>query len=226
MMVQNGDVDGMVAGEDMYYPDTLRPALETIGTDEGVDHVAGLYMIVLEDELIFFADTTVNIDPDAETLSEIAVLSAGFVRWLGIEPRVAMLSFSNFGSVRHPQSDKVRRAAALVKQKHPALMIDGEMQVETAANSWIRKEAYPFSDLQGETNVYIFPDLNAANIAYKLLARFGGAEVIGPILLGMAASVQVLQRGSTAAEIVNLTAMAVVDAQERKAGRRVEGRAD
>jgi malate dehydrogenase (oxaloacetate-decarboxylating)(NADP+) len=226
MMVHNGDVDGLVAGEDMYYPDTLRPALETIGTDEGVEHVAGLYMIVLENELIFFADTTVNIDPDAETLSEIAVLSAGFVRWLGIEPRVAMLSFSNFGSVRHPQSDKVRRAAALVKQKHPNLMIDGEMQVETAANSWIRREAYPFSDLQGETNVYIFPDLNAANIAYKLLARFGGAEVIGPILLGMAGSVQVLQRGSTAAEIVNLTAMAVVDAQERKAGRRVEGGVD
>jgi len=223
MMLRQGDVDGIVAGEDMYYPDTLRPALETIGTAPGVEHVAGLYMIVLEKELIFFADTTVNIDPDAETLAEIAVLSAGFVRWLGIEPRVAMLSFSSFGSVRHPQSDKVRRAAALVKARHPTLMIDGEMQVETASNAAIRKTSYPFSDLQGETNVYIFPDLNAANIAYKLLARFGGAEVIGPILMGMEQPVQVLQRGSTAAEILNLTAVAVVDAQERKnAGRRVE----
>jgi len=221
MMLQQRDVDGLVAGEEMYYPDTLRPALETIGTARGVEHVAGLYMIVLQKELIFFADTTVNIDPDAETLAEIAVLSAGFVRWLGIEPRVAMLSFSNFGSVRHPQSDKVRSAAALVKSRHPTLIIDGEMQVETAASSATRGEAYPFSDLQGETNVFIFPDLNAANIAYKLLATFGGAEVIGPILLGMRRPVQVLQRGSTAADILNLTAVAVVDAQERKARRRM-----
>jgi malate dehydrogenase (oxaloacetate-decarboxylating)(NADP+) len=219
MMVREGDVDGLVAGEDMYYPDTLRPALRTIDTAPGVERVAGLYMLVLEKELIFFADTTVNIDPDAETLAEIAILSAGFVRWLGIEPRVAMLSFSNFGSVRHPQSDKVRRAVDIVKGRHPALVIDGEMQVETAAIAEMRKQVYPFSSLRGDANVYIFPDLNAANIAYKLLARFGGAEAIGPILLGMAGPVQVLQRGSTAADIVNLTAIAVVDAQERKAGR-------
>jgi malate dehydrogenase (oxaloacetate-decarboxylating)(NADP+) len=219
MMVQRGDVDGIVAGEDMYYPDTLRPALQTIGTAPGVRNVAGLYMLVLEKEVIFFADTTVNIEPDAETLAEIAVLSAGFVRWLGIEPRVAMLSFSNFGSVRHPDSEKVRRAVSIVKQRHPEIMIDGEMQVEPAASGKLRKEIYPFSELTGDANVYIFPDLDAANIAYKLLARFGGAEAIGPILMGMAGSVQVLQRGSTAADIVNLTAMAVVDAQERRAGR-------
>jgi malate dehydrogenase (oxaloacetate-decarboxylating)(NADP+) len=219
MMVREGDVDGLVAGEDMYYPDTLRPALETVGTARGIRHVAGLYMLVLEKELIFFADTTVNIDPDEETLAEIAVLSAGFVRWLGIEPRVAMLSFSNFGSVRHPHSDKVRRAVESVRRMHPNLIIDGEMQVEPAATEAIRRETWPFSTLQGDANVYIFPDLNAANIAYKLLARFGGAEAIGPILLGMAGPVQVLQRGSTAADILNLTALAVVDAQERKAGR-------
>ena len=219
MMVTEGDVDGLVAGEEMYYPDTLRPALETIGTAPGVQKAAGLYMLVLEKELIFFADTTVNIDPDDQTLAEIAALSAGFVRWLGIEPRVAMLSFSNFGSVRHPQSDKVRRAVELVRQHHPELMIDGEMQVEAASMGDLRREVYPFSTLVGDANVYIFPDLNAANIAYKLLARFGQAEVIGPILLGMASSVQVLQRGSTAADILNLTAMAVVYAQERKSNR-------
>jgi malate dehydrogenase (oxaloacetate-decarboxylating)(NADP+) len=219
MMVQRGDADGVVAGEDMYYPEALRPALQTIGTTPGVRHVAGLYMLVLEKELIFFADTTVNIEPDAETLAEIASLSAGFVRWLGIEPRVAMLSFSNFGSVRHPHAETVRRAVALVKQQHPEIMVDGEMQVEPAASGKLRSEIYPFSDLIGDANVYIFPDLNAANIAYKLLARFGGAEAIGPILLGMDRPVQVLQRGSTAADIVNLTAMAVVDAQERSAGR-------
>jgi malate dehydrogenase (oxaloacetate-decarboxylating)(NADP+) len=219
MMLSRGDVDGLVAGEEMYYPDTLRPALQTIGTAAGIDHVAGLYMLVLEKDLIFFADTTVNIDPDAETLAEIAVLSAAFVRWLGIEPRVAMLSFSNFGSVRHPQSVKVRQAVALVKERHPKLLIDGEMQVEVAADGELRKQTYPFSPLTGDANVYIFPDLNAANIAYKLLAGFGGAEAIGPILLGMARPVQVLQRGSTAADIVNLTAIAVVDAQERKRGR-------
>ena len=219
MMVHCSDVDGLVAGEEMHYPDTLRPALQTVGTADGVTHVAGLYMLVLEKGLIFFADTTVNIDPDAKTLAEIAVLSAGFVRWLGVEPRVAMLSFSNFGSVRHPDSDKVREAVALVRERHPNLVIDGEMQVETAASGELRAEVYPFSVLEGDANVYIFPDLNAANIAYKLLARFGGAEAIGPILMGMAGPIQVLQRGSTAADIVNLTAMAVVDAQERKAAR-------
>jgi len=215
MMVAESDIDGMVAGEDMYYSDTLRPALQTIGTADGVRHVAGLYMIALEKELIFFADTTVNIDPDEATLAEIAVLSANFVRWLGIEPRVAMLSFSNFGSVRHPSSDRMRRAVELVRQRDPELMVDGEMQVETASMGELRRQTYPFSTLIGDANVYIFPELDSANIAYKMLARFGEAEVIGPVLLGMARPVQVLQRGSTAAEILHLTAIAVVDAQER-----------
>ena len=217
MMVQQGDADGLVAGEEMHYPDTLRPALECISTSPGVKHVAGLYMMVLEKELVFFADTTVNIRPDAETLAEIARLSASFVQGLGIEPRVAMLSFSNFGSVRHPESDKVRGATELVKAQNPGLHIDGEMQVETAVIPEMRSEVYPFSALKGAANVYIFPDLNAANIAYKLLARMGGAEAIGPILLGMAKPVHVLQRSSSAADIMNLTALAVVDAQERLA---------
>ncbi|MGI9179377.1 MAG: NADP-dependent malic enzyme [Longimicrobiaceae bacterium] len=215
MMLCEDDVDGVVAGEEMYYPETIRPALETLGTSEDVNHVAGLYMVVLENELLFFADTTVNIDPDAETLAEIALLAARFVRRLGIEPRVAMLSFSNFGSARHPESEKVRRATELVKSLDPELVVDGEMQADTAVVPEIRARTYPFSELQGRANVLIFPNLSAANIAYKLLARLGGAEIIGPILLGMAHPVHVLERGSEAAAIANLTALAAVDAQER-----------
>jgi malate dehydrogenase (oxaloacetate-decarboxylating)(NADP+) len=216
MMVRGGDADGLLAGADMYYPETIRPALETIGTAPGVKRVAGLYLMVLEDQLLLFADTTVNIDPDAETLAEIATLSAGIAKELGIVPHIAMLSFSTFGSVRSPQSDKVRAAVALVKKLHPELRVEGEMQVEIAVLPNIR-EQYPFSDLDGPANILIFPDLNSANIAYKLMAKLGGAEAIGPVLMGMDRAVHVLQRGSTAADIVNLTALAVVDAQERGA---------
>jgi malate dehydrogenase (oxaloacetate-decarboxylating)(NADP+) len=217
MMVHEGDADGLVAGEEMHYPDTIRPALEVIGTSPDVNHVAGLYMMVLQDDIVFFADTTVNINPSAETLAEIALLSAAFVRRLGIEPRVAMLSFSNFGSARHPESEKVRLAVEIVKRLDPELIVDGEMQADTAAVPAIRARNYPFSELQGPANVFIFPGLNSANISYKLLARLGGAEAIGPILLGMERPIHVLERGCEAAAIVNLTAIAVVDAQERAA---------
>ncbi|MDB4950422.1 MAG: malic enzyme [Gemmatimonadetes bacterium] len=214
LMVAEGEADGLVAGEDMYYPETIRPALETLGTAPGVRKVAGLYMMVTEREILFFADTTVNIDPDAETLAETATLAAAFARRLGIEPRIAMLSFSNFGSVRSPQSDKVRRATEIIKRAQPGLEVDGEMQVETALDPEWRERVYPFSTLRGPANVLIFPDLNSANIAYKLVGRAGGAEAFGPILLGMARPVHVLQRGAEAAEIANLTAIAVVDAQD------------
>ena len=218
MMVLQGDADGLLAGEDMYYPETIRPALEVIGTAPGVRRVAGLYMMVLEQDLVFFADTTVNIDPDAETLAEIALLAADFVKRLGVVPRVGMLSFSNFGSVRSPQSDKVRRATELVKQRAPELEIDGELQADTAVLDDFRRENYPFSTLHRRPNVLIFPNLDAANIAYKLMWRMGNAEAFGPILLGMAHPIHVLQRGSEAADVLNLTALAVVDAQEH-AGR-------
>jgi malate dehydrogenase (oxaloacetate-decarboxylating)(NADP+) len=219
MMVREGEADGLVAGEDLHYPETIRPALQAIGTAPGVRHVAGLYMVVLEQEIVFFADTTVNIDPDAETLAEIATLSAGFVRRLGLVPRVAMLSFSNFGSTRHPQSDKMRRATELVRSTDPTLEIDGEMQADIAVMDDLRRELYPFSTLRNRPNVLIFPDLNAANIAYKLMMRLGRAEAFGPILLGMSHPVHVLQRASEAAEIANLTAVAVVDAQEHGGAR-------
>ncbi len=215
MMVREGDADGLIAGQEVAYPETIRPALEVIGTVASGKHVAGLYMMVTQHDLMFFADTTVNIEPDAATLAEITVLSAQFVRRLGIEPHVALLSFSNFGSARHPVSDKVRDAVRLAKIADPSLIVDGEMQADTAVVETILQKSYPFSTLQEKANVLIFPDLNAANIAYKLLWRVGGAEAIGPILLGMARPVHVLQRGSEAADIVNLTAIAVVDAQQR-----------
>jgi malate dehydrogenase (oxaloacetate-decarboxylating)(NADP+) len=218
LMVAEGDADGLVAGQDMYYPETIRPALQTLGTAPGVNQVAGLYMMVLEREILFFADTTVNVDPDAHQLADIARLAAAFVRGLGIEPRVAMLSFSNFGSVRDPRAEKMRAAAELVRRLDPSLEIDGEMQVETALNPELRQRMYPFSTLRRAANVLIFPGLDSANIAYKLLARLGAAEAFGPILLGMAHPVHVLQRGSEAAEILNLTAVAVVDAQRDRRG--------
>ena len=216
MMVAEGDADGAIAGIDSHYPETIRPALEAVGTDQSVNHVAGLYMMVLQQDLLFFADTTVNIQPDAETLAEIALLSADFVKRLGIEPRIGMLSFSNFGSTRHPEARKVRVATELVKAQRPELKIDGELQADTAVVDEIIQKRYPFSSLDRAANVLIFPDLNSSNVAYKLMARLGGAEAIGPILLGMAKPVHVLQRGSEAADVVNLTAIAVVDAQRRR----------
>ncbi len=215
MMVAEGDADGLIAGMEAHYPETIRPALEVVGTQANVSTVAGLYMMILQHDLVFFADTTVNIDPDAETLAEIALLSADFVKRLGVDPRVALLSFSNFGSARTPQSDKVRHAVERLKELRPDLQVDGEMQADTALVDEILKERYPFNSMGGPANVLIFPDLNSSNIAYKLLNRIGGAEAIGPILLGMERPVHVLQRGSEAMDVVNLTALAVVDAQRR-----------
>jgi malate dehydrogenase (oxaloacetate-decarboxylating)(NADP+) len=215
MMLQNGDVDGVIAGEETNYPETIRPALEVIGTAPDVAHVAGLYIMILQHDMMFFADTTVNIMPDSTALAEIALLSAQFVKKLGLTPQIAMLSFSNFGSSRHPEADKVRAAVERVKTLAPDLIVEGEMQADSAVVPEILQRLFPFSALQERANVLIFPDLNSANSAYKLLARVGGAEAIGPILLGMRKPVHVLQRGSEAAEIFNLTAIAVVDAQER-----------
>jgi malate dehydrogenase (oxaloacetate-decarboxylating)(NADP+) len=213
MMVAEGDADGAVAGVDSHYPETIRPALECIGTAPTVTHVAGLYIMALQKDLIFFADTTVNIDPNAETLSEIALMAADFVERLDIVPRIGMLSFSNFGSSRVPEAQKVRDAVSLVRKKRPDLPIDGEMQADTAIVEEILEERYPFNQMGGPANVLIFPNLGSANVAYKLLSRIGGAEAIGPVLMGMAKPVHTLQRGSEAQDVVNLTALAVVDAQ-------------
>ncbi len=164
--------------------------------------------------MIFLADTTVNIDPDAETLAEIAIATAAFARRFDVTPRVAMLSFSNFGSNQHAVARKVRRAVELAKAREPELMIDGEMQADTAILPTMLAEHYPFSTLDGPANVLIFPELQSANIAYKLLWRLADAEAVGPVLLGMARPVHLLQRGLEVSDIVNMTAICVVDAQE------------
>lgn len=165
-------------------------------------------------DLYFLADCTVNIEPSAEDLAEIALCAAEMARRFNATPRVAMLSFSNFGSTPHPLTEKIRRAVELVHQADPALMIDGEMMADTAVTPGILEETYPFSKLKGSANVLVFSDLTSANTCYKLLARIGGAETIGPILMGMSKPVHVLQRGAEVEEIVNIASIAVVDAQE------------
>lgn len=214
MMVRMGDADAMLSGIDAHYPDTIRPALEVIGKQPNLTSVHGMYMMVFKKGVYFMADTTVDIDPSAEELAETAILAAQNVKVFDIDPRVAMLSFSNFGSVRHPLSDKVRRAVEIVKERAPELVIDGEMQADTAVVQELL-DHYSFSKLNNTANVLIFPDLNSGNIAYKLLARLGGAEAIGPILMGMQKPVHILQRGDDVSDIVNMAAIAVVDAQRR-----------
>jgi malate dehydrogenase (oxaloacetate-decarboxylating)(NADP+) len=215
LMVASGDADGLISGLTYEYPDTIRPALQIIGTKPGIQRVAGAYILVLKDRVILLADTTVNIDPDAETLAEIALATAAFARRFDITPRVAMLSFSNFGSNPHPAARKVRRAVEIAREREPGLMIDGEMQADTAVVPSILDEHYPWSTLKGPANVLIFPELQSANTAYKLIWRLAGAEAIGPILLGTARPVHVLQKGVEVSDIVSMAAICVVDAQER-----------
>ncbi len=216
MMVEQGDADGLISGLTQEYPDTIRPALQIFGTREGVDRVCGAYILILENRVFFLADTTVNIEPEPEVLAETAVLTAELARRFGITPRVAMLSFSNFGSNRHPQATKVRRAVERVHEMAPDLEVDGEMQADTAVLDSVLRETYPWSELEAAANVLIFPELNSANIAYKLIWRLADAEAIGPILLGMDKPVHVLQRGVEVTDVVNMTAICGVDAQERQ----------
>jgi len=216
MMLRAGRTDALVAGEEIDYPDAVRPALEVIGAEPGRKHVSGIYMMIFRQQTFFFADTTVNIEPDAQTLAEIATATARFVTRLGVEPRIAMLSFSNFGSVKHPAAAKVQQAVALLHEREPELQVDGEMQADTAVVERILTKVYPFAKLRGPANVLIFPDLDAANIAYKLLARLGDAQAIGPILVGMDRPVHVLQRLSEVPDIVNMAVIAAVDALEHR----------
>lgn len=215
LMVRVGDADALVSGVTQHYPDTLRPALQVINVREDVHKVSGLYTLVTrKGDLLFLGDCSVNIEPTAEDLAEIALCAASAARRFDVEPRIAMLSFSNFGSTKHPLCEKVRRATQIVKQRDPALLIEGEMMADTALMPEVLKQDYPFSTLKSAANVLIFPDLNSANIAYKLLMQVGGAEAIGPILMGMSKPVYVLPRGAKVEDIVNITAIAVVDAQE------------
>ncbi len=212
MMVRMGDADTMLSGIDAHYPETIRPALEVIGKREGLQSVHGLYMMVFKKGVYFLADTTVTIDPTAAELAETAILAADTARILDVDPSVAMLSFSNFGSVNSPQTIKVKKAVEIVKERCPDLKIDGEMQADTAVVPEIL-DGFTFSKMKSPANVLIFPDLNSGNICYKLLHHLGGADAIGPILMGMNKPIHVLQRGDDVNDIVNMAAIAVVDAQ-------------
>ena len=214
MMVQKGDADTMLSGINHHYPETIKPTLEIIGKQDELSKVHGMYMMVFKKKVVFFADTTVAIDPTAEELAETAILAAEEVRKFDIVPKVAMLSFSNFGSTNHPLTAKVKKATALVKQQAPDLIVDGEIQANVALDPELTEAQYPFSMLKGDANVFIFPDLQSGNISYKLLSKLGGAEAVGPILMGTKKPVHVLQRGDDVADVINMAAVAVVDAQE------------
>jgi malate dehydrogenase (oxaloacetate-decarboxylating)(NADP+) len=221
MMLHQGDADALVSGVTQHFADTIRPALQIVRVREGLHKVSGCYgMITRKGDIYFLADTSVNIDPTAEDLVEIALCTAQTARRFDVEPRVAMLSFSSFGSARHPQCDKVRRAVELLHRADPTLMVDGEVMADDAVSADLEQH-YPFSQLKGGANVLIFPDLNSANIAYKLLSKIGGGEILGPILMGMGKPVHLLARGAQVEEIVNAAAIAVVDAQETVAS--IEG---
>jgi len=216
MMVECGDADAMISGLTRNYPDTIRPALQVIGTEEGVKKIAGMYMMMTKRGPLFLADTTVNFNPTAEELAEITLLAAKEVRDFNIIPRIAMLSYSNFGSSNSPEARLVAEATRLVKQKMPSLIVDGEMQANVAFNKKLLKENYPFSELvDKDVNTLIFPNLAAGNVTYNILKELGGADAIGPILLGLKKPVHVLQLGSSVRSIVNMALIAVVDAQSK-----------
>ena len=216
MLIENGEADGMISGLSRNYPDTIRPALQIIGTEPGVKKIAGMYIMFTKRGPLFLADTTVNFNPTAEELAEITLLVAKEVKQFNIKPRIAMLSYSNFGSSDSPEANLVRKAREIVKEKEPSLICDGDVQGILAFNKEILRENYPFTELlDGEVNTLIFPNLAAGNIAYNLLQEVGGTDSIGPILLGLNKPVHVLQLGSSLRSIFNMVLIAVVDAQTK-----------
>jgi malate dehydrogenase (oxaloacetate-decarboxylating)(NADP+) len=213
MMVRRDDAEGFVGGMKKPYPETIRPALQIVGLWPGFSRISALHLLVLRDRLFFCADTMVNIEPTAEELAEIACLAADTALYFDVQPKVAMLAFSSFGSVRHEKSERVARAVDLIRKRRPDLVVDGEMHLDTAVAPDIVAASYPHSRIKGDANVLIFPDLTSGNIGYKLVQRLGRADVIGPILMGMRRPVNVLQHGSTVSEVVNTTAITVVAAE-------------
>ena len=214
MMVENGEADALISGLTRSYPDTIRPALEVIGLAEGVKKVAGMYIILRPQGPLFLGDTTINLNPNAEELADITMLTAKAVKQFNIEPRIAMLSYSNFGSSHTPEAMMVRDAVQMVKERDPKLIVDGELQASMAFNKETLKDSYPFSPLiDGEVNTLIFPNLSSGNIAYNLLMEVGGFEVIGPVLMGLKRPVHILQLGSNVRQICSMVAVAVMDAQ-------------
>jgi len=214
MMVKTGDADTFLSGLTYEYPQVIRPALQVFHTRPGFKHVSGVYIVIVHDKVYLFTDATVNIDPKAEDLAEIASLAADFAKQLDLSPRVAMLSFSNFGSVPHVMSEKVKKATELIKAKRPDIMVDGEVQADVAVSAPLMEERFPFSAVK-DANVLVFPSLESANIAYKLLHHLGNAQIIGPVLLGMGGPIHVLQAGDDVNEIESIAAVAVMDANSR-----------
>ncbi|OZI08500.1 NADP-dependent malic enzyme [Siphonobacter sp. BAB-5385] len=214
MMVETGKADCLISGLTRNYPDTVRPALQVIGRQEGIKKVSGMYILLTKKGPLFLSDTTVNFNPSVTELVEIAELTAISVESLGIKPRIALLTYSNYGTADGEDAEKMRQATAILRGKHPDWVVEGEMQAHLAFNTELVKQQYPFSDLAEEgANVLIFPNLSAANIAYNLLKEVGELEYIGPVLLGLKKPVHVLQLGSTVREIVNMVAIAVAQAQ-------------
>lgn len=211
MMLKSGHADAFVGGMREPYPETIRPAIQIIGLADGAKRVSALHLLVLRDKLYFCADTMVNIEPDVETLAEIGELAAGAARNFDIEPRIAFLAFSTFGSVRHPISQRVSNAVALLHARRPDLVVDGEMHLEAAVDPELVRDNYPHSRIKGDANILIFPDLTSGNIGYKMVQRLGRADTIGPILLGMRRPVHVLMQGTTVADIVNAALVAAVE---------------
>lgn len=216
-MVEVGDADALISGLTRNYRNTIRPALQVIGTDDDVSKIAGMYILMTKQGPFFLADTTVNVNPSVQDIVDITVLSAKIIQRFKINPRIALLSFSNFGSSDEEDAVKMREAARILHEKHPEIVVDGEIQGNFALNKELRDEIFPFSDLaRKNTNTLIFPNLSSGNIAYKLLQEMAGFETIGPILMGMKKPVHILQLGSSVREIVNMVTLAVADAQTRK----------
>ena len=215
MMVEQGEADAFVAGMTRKYAEAIRPALEIVGAAKE-NHIAGMYMVLTKKGPVFFADTTMNVDPDAQTLVNTTLLAANQIKRFGLDPKIAMVSFSNFGASRAKSPRNVKKAVEILHKEYPEILVDGEMQANFALNKELRDKVFPFSVLKGiDVNTLIFPDLNSGNSAYKIMQQIGGAEVVGPILLGMNSPVHIIQRESSVREIIDMTAIAVIDAQCR-----------
>jgi malate dehydrogenase (oxaloacetate-decarboxylating)(NADP+) len=213
MMVEKGDADAFISGMTRKYSETIRPAMEIVGSTSE-HHLAGMYMLITKKGPFFFADTTVNFSPSAEELVKTTLMAAKEVKRFNLEPRIALISYSNYGASKDTSPKKVRDAVAILHRDHPDLIVDGEMQANFALNKDLRNRLFPFSKLADkDVNTLIFPSLNSGNIAYKMMQQIGGAEVIGPILMGISKPIHIIQIESSVREIVDMTAIAVVDAQ-------------
>jgi len=214
MMVKTGNADAFVGGITRSYPKIIRPALQIIGIRDDVRTVAGFYLLMFRDRTMLLADTTVNVEPSAEYLADIAINSAKAARFFKITPKVALLSYSNFGSVRNPDLDRISKALKIIKEREPELMVEGEMQGHLAVNAALRQRHYPFSELEDEANVLVFPNLHAANTSYRLLSELAECEIMGPVLLGMDKPVSILSQEAHVEDVVNMTAVAVLECGE------------